>query len=484
MSSASTFVLFGATGDLSQRMLFPSLYHLHREGFLADDQMILGVSRSERTDAAFREDVEAWVREREAEHFDADTFASFADRIRYLALDAASAEDFVALRDLLASLGGNAVFYLSTSPQLFTPICQHLKAHGLTAAPNRIVLEKPMGHDLQSCMAINDTLADAFSEDRIFRIDHYLGKETVQNLIALRFGNTIFEPLWNAVSIDSVQITIAETVGVEGRGGYYDDYGAIRDMVQNHLLQLVCMVAMEPPASLSAEAVRNEKVKVLRSLAPITPDNVEMKTVRGQYAEGFDADGKPAGSYRKDLELAGSDTETFVAIAAEIRNWRWAGVPFYLQTGKRMSERKTEIVISFRPLPHSIFQGSVSANELIIVLQPREEITLQIMNKRPGLTEGGMPLQELGLNLSLSDHLSSSQTRRRIAYEQLILDALNNNPALFVQRDEQEAAWRWIDCIIDSWRAQNLEPKPYRAGTDGPAAKHGLTERNGHRWYE
>ncbi len=465
-------------------MLFPSLYYLHMEGFLAPGQRIIGSSRSPHTDEAFRAKMRGWVQDRVGDYFDEKTFATFAERVSYVSVDAKDHNDFLTLREALHDGKDEAVFYLSTSPDIFSSLTANLKEAGLTDAPNRIVVEKPIGHDLKSCMEINNALAEAFSEDRTFRIDHYLGKETVQNLIALRFGNTIFEPLWSAVSIDSVQITISETVGAEGRGGYYDAYGAIRDMVQNHLLQLLCLVAMEPPASLSADAVRNEKVKVLRSLAPITAANINEKTIRGQYSEGFDETGGRAASYLNDVEAATSDTESYTAIAAEVQNWRWAGVPFYLQTGKRMSERKTEIVISFRCLPHSIFQGPASPNELIIVLQPKEEITLQIMNKRPGLTEGGMPLQELGLNLSLSDHLSGKAARRRIAYEQLILDALNNNPSLFVQRDEQEAARRWIDGSVEAWIQHYVAPKPYRAGANGPSAKHTLTERNKHSWHE
>lgn len=484
MAASPTFVLFGATGDLARRMLFPSLYYLHMEGFLADGQRIIGSSRSDIADEDFRAQMREWVRERAGDYFDEDTFAEFAQRVTYTSVNATSADDFARLRAALNDGQDEAVFYLSTSPAIFSALCENLKTAGLTHAPNRIVVEKPIGHNLESCIEINDVLAKAFSEDRTFRIDHYLGKETVQNLIALRFGNTIFEPLWNAVSIDSVEIMISETVGAEGRGGYYDSYGAIRDMMQNHLLQLLCLVAMEPPASLSADAVRNEKVKVLRSLAPITPENVSLKTIRGQYTEGFDDKGGRAASYLDDVEKAHSDTESYVAIAADLQNWRWAGVPFYLQTGKRMSERKTQIVISFRSVPHSIFQGVVSPNELIIELQPKEEITLKIMNKKPGLIKGGMPLQELGLNLTLSDHLSGTNTRRRIAYEQLILDALHNNPALFVQRDEQEAAWRWIDGIVESWATQAVKPKGYKAGADGPSAKHTLTERNKHSWYE
>ncbi|MBB4658427.1 glucose-6-phosphate dehydrogenase [Parvularcula dongshanensis] len=482
MSTACTFVLFGATGDLARRMLFPSLYFLHLEGFLAEEQKIVATSRSEREDAEFREAVREWVQERAGDRYDPDVFDAFAQRISYVSVDASEPQSFENLaQHLKAYCQDEIVFYLSTSPSIFGAVCQGLKANGLSKAPNRIVVEKPIGSDLASNIEINETVAEAFSEDRTFRIDHYLGKETVQNLIALRFGNRIFEPLWNAQAIESVQITIAETVGAEGRGGYYDEYGAIRDMVQNHLLQLVCLVAMEPPTSLSADSVRNEKVKVLKSLAPITPENVEHKTVRGQYEGGYAEQGAPASSYKEDVENEDSDTESYVAIAAEVENWRWAGVPFYLETGKRMAERNTQIVIRFREVPHSIFGAETNPNELIINLQPEERITLQIMNKKPGLTAEGMPLQELGLNLSLAEHHTA---RRRIAYEQLILDALNDNPALFVQRDEQEAAWRWIDGIIDAWQARGMRPKSYRSGGTGPSSKHSLTERNGHSWYE
>ncbi|WP_031549156.1 glucose-6-phosphate dehydrogenase [Parvularcula oceani] len=481
MDTTCTFVLFGATGDLSRRMLFPSLYSLHAEGFLRDDQGIVGTSHRSSEDDAFRAQVRAWVKERVGEHYDDSVSDDFAKRISYISVDANHSEDFRRLRERLDEYEcEEIVFYLSTSPSIFGAVCQGLKANGFSRAPNRIVVEKPIGSDLASNIEINETVAEAFSEDRTFRIDHYLGKETVQNLIALRFGNRIFEPLWNAQAIESVQITIAETVGAEGRGGYYDEYGAIRDMVQNHLLQLVCLVAMEPPTSLSADSVRNEKVKVLRSLAPITPENVEQKTVRGQYEGGYDETGGKASTYKEDVENEDSDTESYVAIAAEVENWRWAGVPFYLETGKRMAERNTQIVIRFREVPHSIFGAETNPNELIINLQPEERITLQIMNKKPGLTAEGMPLQELGLNLSLAEHHSA---RRRIAYEQLILDALNDNPALFVQRDEQEAAWRWIDGIVGAWKAKDMRPAGYRSGSMGPASKHSLTERNDHSWY-
>ncbi|NNU15613.1 glucose-6-phosphate dehydrogenase [Parvularcula sp. ZS-1/3] len=480
---ADTFVLFGATGDLARRMLFPSLYFLHAEGHLEEKTRIIACARSAREKQAFREEVAAMVCER-ADGAQSDVVEAFTKRIHYLAIDVTTPEGYGELAAAIRADGGGkeVVFYLSTSPSIFGEVCRGLKAQGLSEAPHRCVVEKPIGYDLESNIRINETVAQSFSEERTFRIDHYLGKETVQNLIALRFGNRIFEPLWNSETIESVQISIAETLGAEGRGGYYDEYGAMRDMMQNHLVQLLCLVAMEPPSSLSAEAIRNEKVKVLRSLAPITEENVEAKTIRGQYTEGFDPDGGKAASYKADVENEETDTETYVGVAAEIQNWRWAGVPFYLETGKRMAERKTQVVIAFKPVPHSIFGGDASNNELHIILQPEERITLQIMNKKPGISADGMPLEELPLNLSLVER--NNGARRRIAYEQLILDALTNNPSLFVQRDEQEASWKWIDAIAKAWSDRGVSAKPYRAGTNGPSAKHVLTERNGHSWYE
>ncbi len=311
--------------------------------------------------------------------------------------------------------------------------------------------------------------AEVQTQSRIFRIDHYLGKETVQNLLALRFANILFEPLWNKTHIDNVQITVFETVGVEGRWGYYDQYGALRDMVQNHILQLLCLVALEPPAKLDPDAVRDEKVKVLRSLKPITGHAVEVKTVRGQYADG-NVEGAAVPGYAREAGGRSSDTETFVALEAEIDNWRWAGVPFYLRTGKRMGKRLTEIVIQFRPVPHSVFAGDghhdLIPNRLTITLQPEERISLALMNKTPGLTSQGMRMNPLSLNLSLDDAFRTH--RRRIAYEQLLLDALNGNPTLFVRGDETEAAWKWIDGIIAGWKESRMKPEPYWAGSDGP----------------
>ncbi len=342
-----------------------------------------------------------------------------------------------------------------------------------------MVVEKPIGRDLQSCRAINDSLAKTFAEENIFRIDHYLGKEAVQNLLALRFANMLFEPLWNKVSIEQVQITVAETVGVEDRWSYYDEYGAVRDMVQNHLLQLLCLVAMEPPANLDPDSVRNEKVKVLRSLRPIDGRDIAKEDRARPVRRGLRR--RPRGQRLCRRGARQRHTETFVAIQANIDNWRWAGVPFYLRTGKRLPRRRSEIVIQFREVPHSIFQGNeLLANRLTIRLQPEEEIALLLMNKTPDLEQ--MRLRPLGLNLSLSD--TFKRTRRRIAYERLLLEALNGNSTLFVRRDEAEAAWTWIDDIIAGWQRQGTPPPLYAAGSWGPSSAIALAERNGHSWYE
>jgi glucose-6-phosphate 1-dehydrogenase len=480
-TTAGAMVIFGATGDLALRMLYPSLYFLELDGLLPKDLAIIGASRSQLSDAAFIERVETDLRERAGKHFDDEVFARFRKRLKYLGGDASQPEMFMRLSHALEG-AGEVIFYLSTSPSLYGAIAQNLERCGLAASPNRIVVEKPLGRDLASCRAINDALGVAFSEDRIFRIDHYLGKEAVQNLLALRFANTFFEPLWNKVSIDHVQITVGETVGVEGRWGYYNEYGALRDMVQNHVLQLLCLVAMEPPASLDPDSVRNEKVKVLRSLRPIVGRDVEKKTVRGQYRAGV-ADGASAPGYLDETGGGASDTETFVAVQANVDNWRWAGVPFYLRTGKRLASKSSQIVIQFRDVPHSIFAGDdMMANRLTIRLQPEEEIALTVMNKTPSLD--GMELRPVALNLSLTDAFRREAPRRRIAYERLLLEAIKNNQTLFVRRDEAEAAWAWIDAIEEGWAHYGVKPSPYAAGSWGPSGSFALTERNGHSWYE
>ena len=467
MTAKTAIVIFGATGDLARRMLFPALYFLEADGLLGDDLAIVGCSRGAQDDEAFAREVEAAVKERVGEAFSANNWNRLKRRLSHAAVDATKPDSFLHLRAALGGIG-ETIFYLSTSPSHFGAICRNLKAQGLADGHARVMVEKPLGHDLESCRAINDALAQAFSEERIFRVDHYLGKEAVQNLLALRFANAFFEPLWNKVTIAQVQITVAETVGVEDRWSYYDEYGAIRDMVQNHLLQLLCLVAMEPPPDLDADSVRNEKVKVLRSLRPI--GDAAHETVRGQYRD-----------YAREPGGRASDTETFVALAAHIDNWRWAGVPFYLRTGKRLPYRRSEIVIQFRDVPHSIFPGGdLLANRLTIRLQPEEQISLLLMNRTPSLEK--IELKPLALNLSLSDAFSAG--RRRIAYERLLLEALHNKPTLFVRRDEAEAAWIWIDAIVAGWRRAGLAPTPYEAGSWGPDEARALVERDGHRWHE
>ena len=469
------------------RMLWPSLAMLDQDGFLSPDLRIISVAREDCGTEVCVDRIGNAVTARVGESLEAGTLARFRKRIVHVALDAAK-DDWGA--KLKAELGDvdklDIVYFLSVSPSLFKPICEHIEKAGLNKAPNRVVIEKPIGRDLATSKVINDSVAHAFDESRTFRIDHYLGKETVQNLIALRFGNMVFEPLWNAQHIDHIQITIAETVGVADRLGYYDEYGAIRDMLQNHLLQLLCLLAMEPPSSMSSDALRDEKVKVLRSLKPISADTVATATARGQYGPGY-ADGKPVTGYEAE-KGSPSNTETFVAIKAEIGNWRWAGTPIYMRTGKCLPSRATEIVIQFKPLPHSIFGHEALANRLLIRLQPEEDISLTLMNKAPGLTAEGMHLQPLDLSLSLikafdGDGKDNKKPRRRIAYERLILDALNGNNAQFVRRDEVEAAWTWVDGIVKAWTDANMKPQMYPAGTFGPVSAFRLIERDeGRTW--
>ena len=478
-----SLVLFGATGDLARRMLWPSLYALHADGLLPEQFALIGSAHSKQEPAKFAELVRNSVLgSANAAMFDEAKFATFIARVSYVSVDASSEAGMQPLREALAPHEGGTIFYLSTSPHMFGPICRTLGAWGVHP-DSRVVVEKPIGTDEKSANAVNDAIASAFAEPQVFRIDHYLGKEAVQNLLALRFANAIFEPLWNANAIEQVQITVAETVGVEGRWGYYDGVGALRDMVQNHLLQLLCLVAMEPPASFTPSAVRNEKVKVLWSLRPINGTNVHTHTVTGQYTEGF-AGGQAAPGYRDEAGANKvSDTETFVALRAEIDNWRWAGVPFYLRTGKRMQRRSSEIAIHFKSAPYNIFSGigaTLQPNVLLIKLQPEEMITLSLMHKLPGRND--MQLGQVGLNLSLGDKFA--QTRRRIAYERMLIDVLAGNPSLFVRRDEVEAAWKWIDGIVDGWRQTAHKPKPYGSGSWGPSAAIGLPERFGHSWNE
>ena len=478
--SSATLLLFGATGDLAKRMLLPSLFALHEDGLIASDLRIVGTARSELSDEEFR----AFAKEALGEYLPEDRrddgkIATFLKHLQYQPLDASTIEGFDDLAAKLGDISGGLSIFLSTAPFLFEPTIEGLKSAGLAGDNVRIGLEKPLGSDLESSAVINDAVASAFDESRIFRIDHYLGKETVQNLMALRFANMMFEPLWNANGIDHVQITVSETVGLEGRNDFYDKTGALRDMVQNHMLQLLALTAMEPPADFDATSVRDEKVKVLRSLRPVSAEEM----VRGQYGEGA-VGGEAVGSYESDLGEK-SDAETFVAVKAHIDNWRWQGVPFYLRTGKRMAERRSEIVIQFKCVPHNIFAergGKLVSNRLVIRLQPEEYVRLMVMAKEPGMDRDGVTLREVPLDLSLTQ--AFAKARRRIAYERLLLDLIDGDPTLFVRRDEVEAQWRWIDAIRDVWAREAIAAKPYGAGSWGPSAAIALTERDGVSWHD
>ena len=460
-------LLFGATGDLARRMLLPSLYGLDADGLLPDGLKIVATARTGHDDSAYR----AIAREAVAEHvpadfFDPETADRFVQRLSYVPLDAKDPEGFAALAERIDPAKGLAIF-LSTAPTLFKPMIDGLAAAGLTGPKVRMALEKPLGSNLNTSRVINDAVASAFPEQRIYWIDHYLGKETVQNLLALRFANVMFEPLWNSTHIDHVEISVAETIGLEGRGDYYDGAGALRDMVQNHMLQLLALVAMEPPASFDATAVRDEKVKVLRSLRPTLASDI----VTGQYK-----------GYADELGRA-SDTETYVAMKAHVDNWRWAGVPFWLRTGKKLHERRTEIVIQFKCVPYSIFAergATAQPNSLLIAIQPEENIRLQLMAKTPGLDRDGIRLCEVPLDLGLANAFADH--RRRIAYERLLLDLIEGDPTLFVRRDEVEAQWQWIDGVRRALAEAGAKPETYPAGSWGPSAAKKLTKGSGVSW--
>ena len=476
-------VIFGGTGDLALRKLLPALLHRFADGQIPPSSRIIGVARDALDEAAYRERVRKAVdRALGSESLAQEVVARFLQLVGYRALDARQEGGWSDLANSLLAAGERIrVFYLATGADVFVPICDRLRELGLSGGNVRVVVEKPIGSDLRSAKAINDAVSRTFAENQTFRIDHYLGKETVQNLIALRFGNVLFEPLWRAEHSDHVQITVAETVGVERRAAYYAHAGALRDMVQNHMLQLMCMVAMEPPASLDADAIRDEKLKVLRSLRPIDAGNVAQLTVRGQYRAGQAPSGSVPG-YAEESGQNDPNTDTFVAIKAEVRNWRWAGVPFYLRTGKRLAERVSEIVITFRAIPHSIFganAGPVAPNKLVLRLQPDEGVKLWLMQKYPG--PGGLRLRRVPLDMSFAEAFG---VRYPDAYERLLMDVVRGNPTLFMRRDEVEAAWRWIDPILAAWQGSDEPPKPYAAGTWGPSAAVALIERDGRTWHE
>ena len=479
-TSPLDLVIFGGAGDLSVRKLLPALFMAHLHNNLPVQTRIHALGRQPWDRAAFlafiEEKVPGFIDEKARTE---SAWRGFLERLNYVSLDATQSADFTALGEALQA-GSDRVYYLATAPSLFTTICEHLAGASLIDARSRVVLEKPLGHDLASAREINDSVGRHFLESQIFRIDHYLGKETVQNLMVLRFGNTIFEPLWRSPYIKSVQITVAESVGVGSRAGFYDGTGALRDMVQNHLLQLLCIVAMEPPVSLDPDAVRDEKLKVLRSLRPMTVADVARDTVRGQYSAGASGGDKAIGYLQEDNIPPGSNTETFVALRAHINNWRWANVPIFLRTGKRMAERRSEIVIEFADLPYTIFPDAPRqpVNRLMIRLQPEEHVQLQMMAKEPG---SGMRLRPVSLNLDLESAFSA---RRAEAYERLLMDVIKGRLTHFMRRDELEAAWTWVEPILDGWKNLNEKPKAYTAGSWGPAASSALMAREGSAWVE
>ena len=477
-------VLFGATGDLAGRKLLPALYMRFRERDIGPDARLFATSRQPLSADEFRAVALKRLRENvDPANLDGPACDAFLQLLDYVPVDAADSASFERLAARLAEkpAGRTRVFFFATTPKLFAGICHHLAAAGAVTPESRVVLEKPLGSDLESSRAISNAVAKIFPEDRIYRIDHYLGKESVQNLLALRFGNSMFEPLWSRAWVHDVQITIAEEVGAEGRGDFYDQTGALRDMVQSHLLQLLCIVAMEPPTSIDPDAVRDAKLQVLRALKPFTETDVRNKTVRGQYRAGA-VGGKPVPGYLEEPGIAPhSRTETFVALKAEIANWRWAGVPFYLRTGKRLQDRLAEIVVNFRNVPHAILEGPDSLeanNQLVIRLQPDDGLTLQIQAKTPG---DGMKLQAISLDLLFKESLKASMLD---AYERLLMDVIRGRLTLFMRRDELEAAWTWIEPIMHGWAASNEAPKTYTAGTWGPAASSALVGRDGSIWHE
>jgi len=482
--AASEIVIFGALGDLSRRKLLPSLYQLEVAGLLGQDTRIIGVARNDITLEQFTEQIKEGLTSFISETLDSDVVTRLLTRLVYQQLDFKDIKSYSALAQTLANKSSARVYYFSTPPAIYGDISEGLKSVKLINDLDRVVMEKPIGHCLESSKIINNQVSRYFNENQIYRIDHYLGKETVLNLLVLRFANSLFTNNWDRNSIDHVQITVAESVGIEGRWGFYDEAGQMRDMVQNHLLQVLSLLAMEPPADLSADSVRDEKLKVIKALKPITRQNVKEKTVRGQYADGY-LNGIAVPGYTNEAGAnKQSGTETFVAIKAEIDNWRWAGVPFYLRTGKRMPKKHSEIVVHFKQQPHNIFSESYAdlpSNKLTIRLQPDEGVELEMMNKIPGIASQ-MQIHENKLDLSFSD--AYDNLRVVDAYERLMLEVINGNQSLFVRRDEVEAAWQWADGIISAWQSTNEAPKPYAAGSWGPVASISLIARDDRQWVE
>jgi len=472
--NAFDLVIFGATGDLARRKLLPALFRRMLDGQMPNDARIVGVARKPMNGAEFRQFVCDALEEFEPEaKSHKETLKAFLAALDYLVVDVMGDDGWDTLK---AKLRDDTVraFYLSVGPSLFGEIATRLHTHGIASPDSRIVVEKPLGHDLASAKELNSQLGACFDEHQIYRIDHYLGKETVQNLMAIRFANALFEPLWNCQHIDHVQITVAENIGVDGRGEYYDRSGALRDMVQNHMMQLLCLTAMEPPAKFNADFVRDEKLKVIRALEPLRMEN----TVRGQYRSGGDE-----ASYLEHAGNPDSRTESFVALKVEVENWRWAGAPFYLRTGKRLRARMSEIVVVFKKPPHAMFADMAArdSNTLIIRLQPDEAITLHMTIKEPG--PGGMRLKEVPLDMSFAEALGEGHSTPD-AYERLIMDMIRGDQTLFMRGDELEEAWAWVDPLIEKWSESSARPAPYDAGSSGPDDALALLHKDGRKWRE
>ena len=468
-------VIFGGTGDLARRKILPGLYRRLLAGQIPEGARIIGAARGDMNDAGYRDLIAEALNEFiPKDHLSKDCTERFLNSLHYTKIDAKGDNGWAELKKLVRPDVVQA-FYLSVGPSLFGDIASRLQKHKIASKTARIVVEKPFGRDLESARELNAALGASFDEKQIYRIDHYLGKETVQNLMAVRFANVLFEPLWNAQYIDHVQITVAETVSVEGRGGYYDKSGAMRDMVQNHLMQLLCLTAMEPPAKFDPDAVRDEKLKVIRALDPVSPENI----VRGQY------DGDDHGpSYIEDSENPTSNTESYIALKVDISNWRWKGTPFYLRTGKRLKARMSEIVVYFKETPHSIFgpDAGSRANILSIRLQPDEGMDLRVTIKEPG--PGGMRLVDVPLDMTFAEALGPQAENIPDAYERLIMDVIRGNQTLFMRGDEVEAAWAWTDPLIEGWQSRGDKPKTYESGTAGPEDALMLLHREGRRWRE
>ena len=478
---AFDLVFFGGTGDLTWRKLMPALFQAFRHGKLPADGRILAVARDDRSDEDYRHFIrERFVDVESSKRPNEEEFARFASLLHYRRMDLSQAEDYAGLKAWIAERGADTVvMYLATSPHLFPVICEQLGAAGLNSPQVRVVLEKPLGHDLASAQEINRVVRSVFAERQAFRIDHYLGKPSVQNLMALRFANALFEPLWRRESIANIQITLAEAIGVGTRGDFYDRTGALRDMVQNHALQLLTMIAMEPPSTNDADAIRDEKLKVLKSLRPFTPESVKRDVLRGQYKAGT-VDGQAVPGYLEEVKVPpGSSCETFVALRTEVQNWRWAGVLFYLRTGKRLAARDAQIVVNFRPVPHPIFPGAAQANKLVIKLQPEDGLELHLMAAKGSGTSDA--LSPVSLDLDFDKAFPSERVG---AYERLLLDAIAGRLNLFVRSDEQEQAWRWVEPILDAWAQDSSDLKTYAAGSWGPPAASAMVARDGFAWAE